>query len=58
MIRMDSLLSQRPFIDGQTVQQERMKVLQNFVHNPLLNCIFISKVHTLGLCGRHAQLVL
>ena len=40
------LLSHRPFIDGQTVQQERMKVLQNFVHNPLLNCIFISKVHS------------
>ena len=34
----------RPFIDGQTVQAERMKILQNFVHNPALNCIFISKV--------------
>eukprot|EP00731_Ephydatia_muelleri_P018733 Em0011g773a len=34
----------RPFIDGQTVQSERMKVLQNFVHNPQLSTIFISKV--------------
>lgn len=34
----------RPFIDGQTVQSERMKVLQNFVHNPKLSTIFISKV--------------
>ena len=34
----------RPFIDGQTNQQERMKVLQNFKHNPLVNTIFISKV--------------
>lgn len=34
----------KPFIDGQTVQAERMKILQNFVHNPALNCIFISKV--------------
>ena len=36
----------RPFIDGQTNQQERMKVLQNFKHNPLVNTIFISKVYT------------
>ena len=34
----------RPFIDGQTAQNERMQVLQNFVHNPNINTIFISKV--------------
>ena len=34
----------RPFIDGQTKQGERVKVLQNFLHNPAVNCIFISKV--------------
>jgi DNA excision repair protein ERCC-3 len=34
----------KPFIDGQTNQQERMKVLQNFKHNPLINTILISKV--------------
>ena len=34
----------KPFIDGQTNQQERMKVLQNFKHNPIVNTILISKV--------------
>lgn len=32
------------FIDGQTAQNERMQILQNFVHNPNINTIFISKV--------------
>ena len=34
----------RHFIDGQTAQNERMQILQNFVHNPNINTIFISKV--------------
>ncbi|XP_011409427.2 PREDICTED: TFIIH basal transcription factor complex helicase XPB subunit-like [Amphimedon queenslandica] len=34
----------RPFIDGQTPQKERMKILKNFRHNPQVNTIFISKV--------------
>ena len=36
----------RPYICGATAQSERMKVLENFKHNPLLNTIFISKVWT------------
>ena len=39
-----SSLLYRPFIDGQTPQNERLQILQNFVHNPLLNTIVISKV--------------
>ncbi|XP_062500959.1 general transcription and DNA repair factor IIH helicase subunit XPB-like isoform X2 [Corticium candelabrum] len=35
---------ERPFIDGPTLQSERLRILQNFIHNPKLNCIFISKV--------------
>lgn len=34
----------RPFIDGQTPQKERMKILKNFRHNPQISTIFISKV--------------
>ncbi|XP_065905052.1 general transcription and DNA repair factor IIH helicase/translocase subunit XPB-like isoform X2 [Dysidea avara] len=34
----------RCFIDGQTPQNERMRIFQNFVYNPLVNTIFISKV--------------
>ena len=34
----------RPFIYGPTHQGERMQILQNFQHNPLVNTIFISKV--------------
>lgn len=37
----------RPFIDGQTAQKERMKILKNFRHNPQVNTIFISKVSLL-----------
>lgn len=34
----------KPFIYGPTHQSERMQILQNFQHNPLVNTIFISKV--------------
>ncbi|CAB3984583.1 TFIIH basal transcription factor complex helicase XPB subunit-like, partial [Paramuricea clavata] len=34
----------RPYIYGPTSQGERMQILQNFQHNPLVNTIFISKV--------------
>mgnify|MGYP001077754980 CR=1 FL=1 len=34
----------KPFIYGGTGQQERMKILQNFQHNDLINTIFLSKV--------------
>lgn len=34
----------KPFIYGPTHQGERMQILQNFQHNPLVNTIFISKV--------------
>uniref|UniRef100_A0A6P8IG39 General transcription and DNA repair factor IIH helicase/translocase subunit XPB n=1 Tax=Actinia tenebrosa TaxID=6105 RepID=A0A6P8IG39_ACTTE len=34
----------KPFIYGPTSQAERINILQNFQHNPLVNTIFISKV--------------
>ncbi|KAK3753721.1 hypothetical protein QZH41_013801, partial [Actinostola sp. cb2023] len=34
----------KPFIYGPTSQGERIHILQNFQHNPLVNTIFISKV--------------
>ncbi|CAH3165505.1 unnamed protein product [Porites lobata] len=34
----------KPFIYGPTSQGERMQILQNFQHNPVVNTIFISKV--------------
>ena len=36
----------RPFIYGPTSQGERMQILQNFQHNPLVNTVFISKVRS------------
>jgi DNA excision repair protein ERCC-3 len=32
------------FIYGSTGQQERMKILENFQHNPLVNTLFLSKI--------------
>jgi DNA excision repair protein ERCC-3 len=43
-LRMYATKMDRPFIDGQTAQKERMKILKNFRHNPQVNTIFISKV--------------
>ncbi|XP_070565802.1 general transcription and DNA repair factor IIH helicase/translocase subunit XPB-like [Ptychodera flava] len=34
----------KPYIYGPTTQGERMQILQNFKHNPVVNTIFISKV--------------
>ncbi len=34
----------RPYIYGGTSQVERIRVLQQFRHNPLLNTIFLSKI--------------
>ncbi|KAG8934768.1 transcription factor TFIIH complex ERCC-3 subunit [Tulasnella sp. 417] len=34
----------KPFICGDTGQVERVRILQNFQHNPLTNTIFLSKV--------------
>lgn len=34
----------KPYIHGGTQQTERMRVLQHFQHNPLVNTIFLSKV--------------
>lgn len=34
----------KPYIDGQISQQERMRILNHFQHNPLVNTIFLSKV--------------
>ncbi|VDI79793.1 DNA excision repair protein ERCC-3 [Mytilus galloprovincialis] len=34
----------KPYLYGPTSQGERMQVLQNFVHNPKVNTIFVSKV--------------
>ncbi|KAJ3041370.1 hypothetical protein HDV00_009511 [Rhizophlyctis rosea] len=34
----------KPFIYGATGTVERMRILQNFQHNPAVNCIFLSKV--------------
>jgi superfamily II DNA or RNA helicase len=39
-----SFILHRPYIYGPTSQGERMQILQNFQHNPLVNTIFISKV--------------
>jgi DNA excision repair protein ERCC-3 len=33
-----------PYIYGPTSQNERLQILQNFQHNPRVNCIFVSKV--------------
>ncbi|KAK3813309.1 MAG: P-loop containing nucleoside triphosphate hydrolase protein [Benniella sp.] len=35
---------EKPFIFGETSQQERVRILQNFQHNPKINTIFLSKV--------------
>ena len=43
-LRSYAIKMNKPFIDGPTSQQERLRILQNFIHNPALNCIFISKV--------------
>lgn len=34
----------KPFIHGQIPQQERMRILNHFQHNPIVNTIFLSKV--------------
>ena len=34
----------KPYICGPTSQTERMRILQNFQHNPAVNTIFLSKV--------------
>ncbi|XP_078487194.1 excision repair cross-complementing rodent repair deficiency, complementation group 3 [Ciona intestinalis] len=34
----------KPYIYGPTTQGERLQILQNFIHNPKVNTIFISKV--------------
>ncbi|TPX36966.1 hypothetical protein SmJEL517_g01001 [Synchytrium microbalum] len=34
----------KPYIYGQTSQQNRLQVLSNFRHNPALNTIFLSKI--------------
>ena len=41
----------RPFIDGQTPQNERMRIFKNFVSNPMVNTIFISKVRFSDIMG-------
>lgn len=43
-IRMKFIFSCRPYLYGPTSQGERMQILQNFVHNPKVNTIFVSKV--------------
>ena len=34
----------KPYLYGPTSQGERLQILQNFVHNPKVNTIFVSKV--------------
>jgi DNA excision repair protein ERCC-3 len=34
----------KPYIFGETPQQERLRILENFQHNPLINTIFLSKI--------------
>lgn len=34
----------KAFIYGSTGQQERMRILENFQHNPLVNTLFLSKI--------------
>ncbi|CDW61177.1 Helicase C domain containing protein [Trichuris trichiura] len=35
---------EKPFLYGETSQNERMQILQNFQYNPKVNAIFVSKV--------------
>ena len=35
----------KPYLYGPTSQGERLQILQNFVHNPKVNTIFVSKVN-------------
>lgn len=51
----------KPFLYGETGQNERMKILQNFQFNPRVNTIFVSKVGFLptrksSLCQKVAAL--
>lgn len=43
-LRAYALKLSKPFIDGSTPQQERMKILKNFQYNDEVNTIFLSKV--------------
>ena len=40
----DIVFAPRPYLYGPTSQNERLHILQNFVHNPKVNTIFVSKV--------------
>lgn len=42
------------YIHGGTPQVERMRILQNFQHNPVVNTIFLSKVKSC-LCVPESQ---
>lgn len=39
-----AIMLNKPYIYGPTSQGERLHIIQNFVHNPMVNTIFISKV--------------
>ena len=39
-----ALKMSKPYLYGETSQQERIKILQNFQFNPKINTIFVSKV--------------
>uniref|UniRef100_A0A5S6QGH3 General transcription and DNA repair factor IIH helicase/translocase subunit XPB n=1 Tax=Trichuris muris TaxID=70415 RepID=A0A5S6QGH3_TRIMR len=39
-----AIAMEKPFLYGETSQNERMQILQNFQYNPKVNAIFVSKV--------------
>ncbi|KRY00423.1 DNA excision repair protein haywire [Trichinella pseudospiralis] len=43
-----AIAMERPFLYGETSQNERMQILQNFQFNPRVNTIFVSKAQRLG----------
>ena len=43
-LRHFALRLNKPFIYGSTAQAERLQILSNFQHNPLISTIFVSKV--------------
>ncbi|KRX79019.1 DNA excision repair protein haywire [Trichinella sp. T6] len=48
-----AIAMERPFLYGDTSQNERMQILQNFQFNPRVNTIFVSKANVLIQISAH-----
>ncbi|KRZ13878.1 DNA excision repair protein haywire, partial [Trichinella zimbabwensis] len=48
-----AIAMERPFLYGETSQNERMQILQNFQFNPRVNTIFVSKANVLIQISAH-----